>query len=366
MEHIVSAIWSKIERSLFGAVEAGLDVPLSEGLKRLVSVLEVLRAEEHVRPASWQMRGRPRLCRADIARAFVAKAVLDIPTTKQLRERLLNDPSLRRICGFQTRQATPSEATFSRAFAEFAQMELAERVHQALVEQHVGERVVMHLCRDATEIAAREKAAKKARKPKEAPKKPGRKGKNDPPRELKRLEKQRTQTPEEAFAELPRVCDIGVKTDEDGHRHYWRGYKEHIDWADNGFPLQAYLTSASVHDSQAAIPLAKRVAQKRTVLYQLMDSAYDADEIIAAIEGLGHRPIIAIHPRRTTAVPFDPATAVRYRVRTVAERGNSRLKDEFGGRHVRVRGALKVHQHVMFGLLALGADVLLKMAVGAT
>jgi len=36
------------------------------------------------------------------------------------------------------------------------------------------------------------------------------------------------------------------------------------------------------------------------------------------------------------------------------------LKDEFGARHVRVRGATKVMAHLMFGVLALTADQLLR------
>ena len=41
------------------------------------------------------------------------------------------------------------------------------------------------------------------------------------------------------------------------------------------------------------------------------------------------------------------------------ERVNGRLKDEFGGRMVRVRGHAKVMCHLMFGILALTADQLL-------
>jgi len=41
---------------------------------------------------------------------------------------------------------------------------------------------------------------------------------------------------------------------------------------------------------------------------------------------------------------------------TAAERVYSRLKDEFGGRCVRVRGWAKVMTHLMFGILALSAD----------
>ncbi len=45
----------------------------------------------------------------------------------------------------------------------------------------------------------------------------------------------------------------------------------------------------------------------------------------------------------------------------MVERVNARLKDEFGGRNVRVRGAAKVMAHLMFGVLALTADQLMKL-----
>ena len=45
----------------------------------------------------------------------------------------------------------------------------------------------------------------------------------------------------------------------------------------------------------------------------------------------------------------------------MAERFNSRLKEEFGGGNVMVRGAKKVRLHLMFGVIALFADQLLKL-----
>ncbi len=73
--------------------------------------------------------------------------------------------------------------------------------------------------------------------------------------------------------------------------------------------------------------------------------------------------IIDPNPRRG-GVPeeklFDPAMKERYKQRTTAERGNSRLKDECGLRHLRVRGNAKAHMHIMFGILALFADQITK------
>ena len=107
-------------------------------------------------------------------------------------------------------------------------------------------------------------------------------------------------TLQEMLKDLPKVCDIGVKRNAKGHQESWTGYKLHLDAIDGGIPVSCLLTSASVHDSQAAIPLARLTANS---LYDLMDSAYDAPEIRAFSETLGHVPIIdVIHegPRRTT------------------------------------------------------------------
>jgi hypothetical protein len=51
----------------------------------------------------------------------------------------------------------------------------------------------------------------------------------------------------------------------------------------------------------------------------------------------------------------------RYNQRSSAERVNSRLKDDYGGRMIRVRGNSKVACHLMFGILALRADALLNL-----
>ena len=56
---------------------------------------------------------------------------------------------------------------------------------------------------------------------------------------------------------------------------------------------------------------------------------------------------------RAAGIAFEPADAVRYDGRSVADRMNARPKDEFGGRNIRVRGYPKIKPHLMFGILAL-------------
>ena len=40
---------------------------------------------------------------------------------------------------------------------------------------------------------------------------------------------------------------------------------------------------------------------------------------------------------------------------------NARLKDEFGGRMIYVRGAQKIMAHLMFGIIALTVDQLIRL-----
>ena len=169
-------------------------------------------------------------------------------------------------------------------------------------------------------------------------------------------------TLKEMLADLPTACDCGSKRNSKGYPHHWVGYKLHLDVADGQIPISCILTSASVHDSQVALPLATMTAQRVTNLYDLMDSAYDAGVIEKWSLGLGHVPLIDSHTRRGKVKrEFAPHEAQRYKERTTSERVCGRLKEEFGGRMVRVRGPAKVMTSLMFGIIALTADQLLRL-----
>jgi hypothetical protein len=87
--------------------------------QQLVVVLEVARIEPFVHMCP-SLQGRPPADRHAIARAIVVKAALGLPQTNILIDWLLADKMLRRLCGWEHPGQVPSEATFSRAFAEFA------------------------------------------------------------------------------------------------------------------------------------------------------------------------------------------------------------------------------------------------------
>lgn len=151
-------------------------------------------------------------------------------------------------------------------------------------------------------------------------------------------------------------CDVGTKKDSKGYKVTWRGYKLHIDCIDGDIPVSALLTSASLHDSQAAIPLMQMTSQRVTSLYDLMDAAYDAPRIRDFSESLCHVPIIDSNPRRGEKILMDPAKKIRFAHRSSIERVNSYLKDNYGGNHIRVKGASKVMAHLMFGLIVVTAN----------
>lgn len=371
-----------LQSVLFERIEEEVG-PLGEKAQLLVAVIGMVPLSDYVAPArGW--RGRPAKDRQALATAFLAKAVYGLATTRQLRERLCTDRQLRCLCGWTSAGQIPHEATFSRAFAEFAQSELPQWLHTALIESTQKERLIGHIARDSSAIAARERfpdpPPPKAVRGKQ---KPGPKPKHSRPQN--RIKAQRSMAVAEMLAELPRHCSLGVKKSGSNHQQYWRGYKLHLDVADGQIPITALLTGACVHDSQVAIPLMTLTSQRVTYLYELMDAAYDAHAIDAHSRSLGHIPLIAPNgvssalpkpqklrrydkrwkaptsPQRKR-LPFAPAQQQRFALRTMVERVYSRLKDEFGGRFLRVRGANKIMAHLMFGVVALTVDQLLKLA----
>ena len=206
---------------LFPALEEELG-PLTDKHQLVVKVLNVIQLEGCI--GSWTRGvGRPVKDRQAIARAFVAKAIYNMSTTRQLLERLLCDVALRRICGWESQREIPHESAFSRAFAEFAKSELPQRLHAALIQETQKDRLMGHISRDSTQIDAREKpqrapgaaAVKRSRKKKGRPKK----GEPIPAPEPSRPERQADMTLEAIGKKgsyllcLPGFClscDLGV------------------------------------------------------------------------------------------------------------------------------------------------------------
>jgi transposase len=258
--------------------------------RTFIQLLQVIEEFLPVCERSGNLVGRRSYDETAMIRSCLAKQFFNIATVTSLRNRLLSDPSLRQICGFTV---VPSEATFSRRYASYAQNRLMEQTLGPLVSSYLGGHIVGHISRDSTAIEAREKATntKKEVKPKG---KRGRPKKGTEPRDKKQsvLEKQLAQSSEQAIGELNTLCSWGCKRNSQGNNNYWKGYKLHLDVTDSGIPISAIVTGANVHDSQAAIPLERMSSERVTHLYSLMDSAYDAKPIKDFIITNGKVPII--------------------------------------------------------------------------
>ena len=359
--------------------------PLSQAAKLLVAIASMIQLERFL-PATYGWRGRPAKDRHGLALAFIAKACYGLTTTRQVRDRLQTERQLRCLCGWREARHIPHESTFSRAFAEFAQSELADRLHAAVIQETQKDRLIGHIARDSTAIEARERYPDSP--PAKAPRpryKKGPKPKRSTARSPRsRIEEQRQMPLPAILADLSRHCSLGVKKSSKGHLSYWRGYKLHLDVADGQIPITALITGASVHDSQVAVPLMNITSERVTYLYDLMDAGYTGQQIREHSLALGHRPIVdpvqkyrqtackvplhknskswkIVYDREPLPCELAPAEKIRFRERTMVERVFARLKDEFGARSVRVRGAQKIMAHPMFGVLALTVDQLLKL-----
>ncbi|MGD0107706.1 MAG: transposase [Rhodopila sp.] len=381
LKDMLSTYWIRIQGELLPWLDGAMDGPLNGRHQQFVSVLGLARIETFL-PGWHGLVGRPPSERAALARLHCPggnQPANHPQTTRLLIDMLSADKTLRRLCGWQRAGEVPSESTFSRAFAEFAASALSSRLHDALIEETHADRLVGHISRDSTAIEAREKPAKSDQpKPPAQPKrKCGRpcKGEVRPIEPPRRIERQLGMTVPAMLKDLPRHCDVGTKRNAKGHQESWNGYKLHIDTADGEIPISCVLTAASVHDNQVAIPLATMTAAKVTNLYDLMDSAHDDAAIKQDSRSLNHVPIIDVNPRATAGLKQELAQEakrqrrvghrlaenIRYGERNTAKRVNGRLKDNHGGRTVRVRGAAKMMCHLMFGVLSFTALQLLRL-----
>lgn len=350
----LSQHWHTIQTSLFPFLEDAIG-PLSNNHKRLATLIDFLEIHKFIL-FYYRRAGRPQKYRVALAHAFLAKVIYNLPTTRSLIERLQCDPKLRRLCGFQTLRSVPSEATFSRAFEEFADLKLAQKVHDNFINNYHSNRIIGHISRDSTALHGREKVIYPSQKSQS-------KGKTvKSPSVKNRIERQKNMSLKEMLDDLPKRCDIGTKINSKGYKQSWKGYKGHFDTMDGDIPVSYIITSASVHDSQVALPLSEMTGGKIAFLYDLMDSAYDAQSIRTHIELKGRVPIIDFNRRSSSDNrSFADHEKQRYKERSSAERVNSNLKDNFGGRFIRVRGFKKVLSHIGFGLLAIAVEQTLRL-----
>ena len=81
------------------------------------------------------------------------------------------------------------------------------------------------------------------------------------------------------------------------------------------------------------------------------------------IQAAGRMHLIDHSPCTGEKQEYAQDKAERYITRSGAERCNAQLKDEFGARHVQVRGHAKAMCHLMLGVVALCANQITRLLV---
>ena len=378
----LSKMWSKVlnlETTLFPALKEELRVEaLSSKEQKLIKILDFAEIEKNITVV--KITNTPK-DREECARAFIAKSVYNLQTTRDLIDRLHIDRTLRILCGWRCRSDIPSESKFSRVFKELSDLKIAQKTHEQFVQAYLREKTFFYNATDATKIPLREKPLK-VEKEEPKPKRRGRpkKGESREPIKPTILKQQKElHTVEEKLSLISRDCGVGVKQNSKGNREVWIGGKLHISVVDGDIPITAFYSGANVHDSSVALPLMQETSKRVSYLYDLQDAGYDADIIREFSSKLGHRPIIDINPKNSKALKEKIALIKHekesfkfinqhqnldikhYNQRSMVERVNKYLKDDFGCDKIYYQGATKVASVLAFGILSICIHQSLKL-----
>ena len=379
----LSKMWLKVinlEQSLFPKLQESIGT-LSSKEEKLIKILDFAEIERFV--SSVQITNPPK-DRDEMARAFVAKQVYNIQTTRELIDRLKIDKTLRLLCGWRHHNKIPSEAKFSRVFKEFSEQRIAAKAHDVFIENYLSETLFFYSSIDSTAIELREKSvmygkSKKEVKPKRRQGRP-KKGEELPPKKPSILQQQEKMSEvAEMLTLIGTECNTSIKQNSKGNRHKWTGGKLHLAVVDGDIPITAIYSSASVHDSSLALPLIKESSEKVNYLYDLADAAYDTSIIKNYSKELNHRPIIDINPKNSKKLKaqialtksekkilqplklYNDSDDRHYNQRSSVERVNAYLKDSYGCSKIYYQGAQKVASVLAFAVLSVCITQSLKL-----
>ena len=376
----LSKMWLKVknlENSLFPELQEQLGL-LSPKEQKLIKILDFAEIEKNVCTTS---KTNPPKDREEMARAFIAKSVYNFQTTRDLIDRLHVDKTLRILCGWRHSNNIPSESKFSRTFKEFSELHIAQKTHEQFVKEYLSQMTFFYNATDATKIPLREKAVKKE-KVEKVKYKAGRpkKGETREPIKPTILKQQKEmQTIEEMLSLVSRDCGVGIKQSSKGNKEVWIGGSLHISVVDGDIPIIAFYSGANVHDSSLALPLIQETSKRVKYLYDLQDAGYDADIIREFSIKHKHKPIIDINPKNSKELKAKielveheqkmfkylnqhlNSDKHHYNQRSMVERVNKYLKDDFGCNTIYYQGANKVASVLAFGILSVCIHQSLKL-----
>jgi len=375
----LSKMWTKIlnlETSLFPALKEELRLEeLSSKEQKLIKILDFAQIENNITVVSITNTPKDRV---EIARAFIAKSVYNIQTTRDLIDRLHHDKTLRILCGWRYKNSIPSESKFSRVFKELSDMKIAKKTHKQFIKEYLSEKTFFYNASDSTKIPLREKPAK-VEKEKPKAKKRGRPKKGETKKPTILQQQIKMQNVEKKLSLISTDCSVGIKKNSKGNREVWIGGKLHISVVDGDIPITSIYSGANVHDSSVALPLMQETSKRVKYLYDLQDAGYDANIIREYSINLGHRPIIDINPKNSQNLR-DKIELIKhekrsfkffnlqqdldeehYNQRNMVERVNKYLKEDFGCKIIYYQGATKVASVLAFGVLSICIHQSLKL-----
>ena len=376
----LSKMWTRIlnlENCLFPELKEQFGT-LSTKEEKLIRILDFAQIEKNVTVVTITNTPKDRI---EIARAMIAKSVYNMQTTRDLIDRLHSDRVLRVLCGWRYKIDIPNECKFSRVFKELSDLRIAEKTHERFVKEYLSNTIFMYNASDATKIPLREKPVKIAKEEK-AKNKVGRpkKGVKRDQIKPKILELQKDmETANDMLSLLSTKCGVGVKQNSKGNREVWIGGKLHISAVDGDIPITAFYSGANVHDSSVALPLMKETSKRVIYLYDLKDAGYYSKIIEEYSKKLNHRPIIDINPANSKELKAKIALEKQekekfkyfnltqssdihhYNQRSMVERVNKYLKDDFGCNTIYYQGATKVASVLAFGILSICIHQSLKL-----
>jgi hypothetical protein len=376
----LSKMWNKIlnlENSLFPEIKEQLGV-LSTKEEKLIKILDFAQIERNVTVVTITNSPKDRI---EIARAMIAKSVYNMQTTRDLIDRLYSDRVLRVLCGWRYKNDIPSEAKFSRVFKELSDLQIAQKTHEKFVKEYLSDTIFMYNATDATKIPLRQKPVKveKEEKPKLKRGRPKKDEKREPIKpKILELQKDMTST-NDMLSLVSTNCGVGVKQNSKGNREVWIGGKLHISAVDGDIPITSFYSGANVHDSSVALPLMNETSKRVIYLHDLQDAGYDSDIIREFSKKLDHKPIIDINPKNSQELKqkiqlikdekekfeffnlSQSSDTHHYNQRSMVERVNKYLKDDFGYNTIYYQGATKVASVLAFGILSICIHQSLKL-----
>lgn len=245
------------------------------------------------------LRGAPRECNyGAMIQSLIIRIVERIPTIKDLRKRLVNDPLFRLDCGFLVSDAVPSEATYSRMISVISQSNVLDNMQDELIQAAFLEGFLCdeNLAFDATHFEACDAPIPSEKKEAKPPKKRGRKTKEEQAAWLaeqaeieanlttyeKKLEAQLSIPAETLWQDIPIEPKWGIKKNSDGKNTFWYGFKGHLAVSSKSqYIVGRLMSSGNLSDSKVAIPLLKKVAKilPNHFTTALFDAGYDYEPI---------------------------------------------------------------------------------------